>query len=387
MISLKLKFSDEFINEYSLFCTSYIVERINIIKSKTSPAISDKMETLFSEQEIIKIISSEPEDLELILKNIYTEIPILAERYHQKLFFNSFSFFHNYEILNLRTKEGKDKILEIKNAVVLEIDSFISSCPSILLQEILADLSTLTKPSDIKKQFKKLRSIINGTCTTDEDFINKFPEWVEDISNAFNYDYVMRTYGKQIVDLIDLEYCPYCADEEIEPFDSYRPAIDHYFPQSKFPFLALSLYNFIPVGNRCNSNFKKAHTMENHFHPNMHEIPSQRLFEFLYPLDRNLSVDDVKISLKNICNKLDANSKLFRIDEVYNKNGIKRKFVYLQERINWLEGMDKNDVISDPIKIRKYLAVDLNLPPKKLQHKKFLIDSINLLWNCNLNID
>src|SRR5690606_23119970 len=127
--------------------------------------------------------------------------------------------------------------------------------------------------------------------------------------------------------------------------------------------------------------------MENHFHPNMHEIPSQRLFEFLYPLDRNLSVDDVKISLKNICNKLDANSKLFRIDEVYNKNGIKRKYVYLQERINWLEGMDKNDVIAETRTIRKYLAVYLNLPPQKHQHKKFLIYSINLLCNCNLNIE
>ncbi|EJD6584266.1 hypothetical protein M0L63_RS16325 [Providencia rettgeri] len=37
----------------------------------------------------------------------------------------------------------------------------------------------------------------------------------------------------------------------------YKLIQDGEFPKSKFPFLALSLHNFVPAGDRCNSRFKK----------------------------------------------------------------------------------------------------------------------------------
>ncbi|WP_440205966.1 hypothetical protein [Acinetobacter oleivorans] len=389
MISLKVKFSDEFIGAYADYCISYLMGNINDIISETDGVISSKLSQLFTEVELRKIISAEPAELLMIANRIYSEIPILAERYHQKVFFSKFSFEDDYINLNLRTKQGKIKIFEIKDKIISEIKKFQTSSPSILLEDILENIENLTRPSDIKNELNTIKSIINGTCQADQDFVGKFPKWVEAFAKAFNYSYVMRTYGQSIVAFIDLEYCPYCADEEIEAFDSFRPAIDHYFPQSKFPFLALSLYNFIPSGNRCNSNYKKAKTMEGHFHPNLDEVPSQRLFNFLYPVDRIFTEEDVQIGLNNICYKLEANTKLFRIDEVYNKSGIKRKFVSLHERINWLiqDGIDSNNIISDPEQFRRHLAFDLALPNKKFQHKKFIVDSINLLWDCNLTID
>ncbi|HFE9651823.1 hypothetical protein SJZ98_04595 [Acinetobacter baumannii] len=389
MISLNLTFSDEFIDEYSFFCVNYLKVRMNEIKQKTNHETSSKLDKLFNEEELIKIISAEPSELESISNKIYSEIPVLAERYHQKKFFSKFLFEDDYKKIKLNTNEGRIKIIEIKDKIVLEIQKFQALSPSILLEEVLLNIKDLTKASAIKSELNTIKSIITGTCKADRDFIKKFPEWVEDISNAFNYVYVMRDYGKKIIEIIDLEYCPYCADEEIEAFKSYRPAIDHYFPQSKYPFLALSLYNFIPSGNRCNSNFKKAHLMENHFHPNLDVMPSQRLFEFLFPLDRKITEDDVKVSLKNVCNKLEANNKLFKLDEVYNKNGIKRKFAYLHDKVNWLiqAGMDKNNIISDSEQIHRNLNIDLALSSKKVQHKKFMVDSINFLCDCSLNTD
>lgn len=53
--------------------------------------------------------------------------------------------------------------------------------------------------------------------------------------------------------------CPYChihgtetaiPDENME--GGYRPQIDHYYPQSKYPFLGLTLGNLIPCCAQCN---------------------------------------------------------------------------------------------------------------------------------------
>ena len=54
-----------------------------------------------------------------------------------------------------------------------------------------------------------------------------------------------------------------------------RPELDHFYPQSQFPYLALSLYNMIPSCHVCNSNFKGSleknwdeylHPLEDDFH-------------------------------------------------------------------------------------------------------------------------
>lgn len=57
-----------------------------------------------------------------------------------------------------------------------------------------------------------------------------------------------------------LRYCPYCNADTVYVFGSnkryVKSSLDHFYPQSRFPFLALSLYNLIPSCTRCNSNIK-----------------------------------------------------------------------------------------------------------------------------------
>lgn len=50
----------------------------------------------------------------------------------------------------------------------------------------------------------------------------------------------------------ELRVCPYCGMEIIKPTDRTKKQIDHFFPKSKFPFLALSYYNLIPSCETCN---------------------------------------------------------------------------------------------------------------------------------------
>ncbi|MFM0684834.1 hypothetical protein PQQ77_02520 [Paraburkholderia strydomiana] len=54
--------------------------------------------------------------------------------------------------------------------------------------------------------------------------------------------------------------CPYCnqafAFTVVGTSNSFRPTLDHFFPKSKYPYLALSLFNLVPSCYVCNSNLK-----------------------------------------------------------------------------------------------------------------------------------
>lgn len=51
--------------------------------------------------------------------------------------------------------------------------------------------------------------------------------------------------------------------------DYKRSALDHYFPQSQYPYLALCLYNLVPACTRCNTNIKGAEHLDykRHIYP------------------------------------------------------------------------------------------------------------------------
>ena len=98
------------------------------------------------------------------------------------------------------------------------------------------------------------------------------------------------------VETLNLRICPYCGRQFIyaveENGTTVKPQIDHFLPKRKYPFLALSFFNLIPVCNTCNMNGCKG----NHdpLHPD-----SQRPFSMIYPYefkDENL---DFHIQLTN----------------------------------------------------------------------------------------
>lgn len=86
-------------------------------------------------------------------------------------------------------------------------------------------------------------------------------EWMLEI---FNYkDFCKNTKWNRSILLykMGVDVCPYCNRQYITKFnygDQERTTadLDHYYSQSKYPFLALSLYNFIPSCSVCNRNFK-----------------------------------------------------------------------------------------------------------------------------------
>lgn len=67
-------------------------------------------------------------------------------------------------------------------------------------------------------------------------------------------------YGAyEFVSLINLKTCPYCnrnyisvIDKKYEHQKKTRPELDHFYPKSKYPFLAVNYYNLIPSCSTCN---------------------------------------------------------------------------------------------------------------------------------------
>ena len=101
-------------------------------------------------------------------------------------------------------------------------------------------------------------SITAGRC--DKHKMLAFPTF--DHFNKIMYDiFVNSMYdGKGTFDkrafIINsgLRVCPYCGMEIIKPTNRTKKQIDHFFPKSKYPFLALSYYNLIPSCDTCNES-------------------------------------------------------------------------------------------------------------------------------------
>lgn len=55
-----------------------------------------------------------------------------------------------------------------------------------------------------------------------------------------------------------LKLCPFCGYEFFDAPGAPRPNLDHYLPESKYPYAGANLWNLIPMGPRCNQAYKHA---------------------------------------------------------------------------------------------------------------------------------
>lgn len=138
---------------------------------------------------------------------------------------------------------------------------FASKLPSSLVGIILAPYDTLV---DLFFEINNLS----------KDFINK----VEEI---YNYDKYYKKYGKysehirsffcKYADKLNLYSCAYCECSYTGVFNDSGNKnkgifdLDHFFPKSAYPLFALSLYNFVPCCNICNSRVKSSNSFLSFF--------------------------------------------------------------------------------------------------------------------------
>ena len=129
-----------------------------------------------------------------------------------------------------------------------------------------------------KKFYKTTKNIIHNYWICNKDrIITAKPDTFQDIIEEFKAldqsgldefkTYMENQYKKKIdkywlMKVLNIRTCPYCnrqytftiEKEKVVGVDKKTicPQFDHFYPQSKYPYLALSFYNLIPSCSICN---------------------------------------------------------------------------------------------------------------------------------------
>jgi hypothetical protein len=143
----------------------------------------------------------------------------------------------------------------------------------------------------IKKYFNKIKLFFKVET---KGFYDRF-------FAVFNYESFVKgndVWGAyQLTKTLDCNVCPYCNRNYIHTIQAitgkFRPELDHYYPKSRFPFLALSLYNLIPSCHTCNSSLKGSIDFYNKSHIHPYNDNVTEMIEFIIDITNNDGSGDV----------------------------------------------------------------------------------------------
>jgi hypothetical protein len=394
MIKINLNHDDVFLTRYEA----------HVLTARLQPLFLDFIVTIPDEDtELVSGIFTPEFIRELVLGTasgliekiyiVYDRIHRLAERYCFEYYLKDLNIDLSVVSLNIRTNAGKAEISVIHAQVLLDLQSMSNERNSIYLPIIIAKMQGTTTASKMKKQLNSLISIKSGNHVLSEDEKALYPNWINEFGALFNYEAMSQVFGRDITNSIDLNICPYCNNEDIETINivgaETRPDLDHYYPKSKFPFLALTLSNLIPAGNRCNQKYKRANAMLGYVHPYIRGVGREALFNFNYMFDEGRHIDALDITLHEQNSPLDENLELFKVKETHNKKNVKTWFLKLEERYDFLRNIDVNsldNILNNNDLIRIQLDVDMQQSPKKEQFQKLKVDALNMLSNRNFEM-
>ncbi|PGE91763.1 hypothetical protein [Bacillus toyonensis] len=162
--------------------------------------------------------------------------------------------------------------------------------------------------------YKNNKSFVN--------FINEVEENLEDLNNRLkdivDYNVMDSKYRHELLSEIGVEVCPYCNRQYITNYEEEgvlktTADLDHFFPKCIFQLLSLSLFNFVPSCQICNSRFKLAKSSE-----------------ILYPYDRGFEDDSyfvVKLKQNSTIDSLTGNNTLFDLDLTVNPQSSHRNMI------------------------------------------------------------
>jgi hypothetical protein len=109
----------------------------------------------------------------------------------------------------------------------------------------------------------KITQLLCGECTCDS--VADLPESIrKPVRTLFEAAFRLLTsleirdkHYKQIYDACANHTCPFCGCEYFDSPGARREALDHYIPEHKYPFAAANLLNLVPMGDKCNSGYKR----------------------------------------------------------------------------------------------------------------------------------
>lgn len=205
------------------------------------------------------------------------------------------------------------------------------------INKLYSDKINFKIKKEIVSHLEKLIKFLKYTLSKEnrESYIT-----LEDIiKNIFNYDNFVNNKGEwnrhKVMYMMGINVCPYCNRSYVTNYiengeEKTTADLDHFYCKSEYPYLALSIYNFIPSCQICNSRFKLAKD----FYLNPHVLPYKEGFGnnavFRTALNQESGIDyllgrgkefDIKIKVNTTDDtkktKIENSIKTFRLEELY----------------------------------------------------------------------
>jgi len=306
--------------------------------------------------------STAPNVLELKTKveNKIKEIEEDNRDYNELALFENDNFKDNISVFKY-----KEKIEEAIDALLLEIEdeSFKRELRVLkvnIFKILIGDFETMKSYLSILDN-NNSKLIHRGNSSNKSEDFKKYQKSFEELyKSQLSSSEKFKPLFFKVFKNIDV--CPYCNRNFINPIykkerlgqdnSKQAPDIEHFFPKSIYPFLALSISNLLPSCAFCNKVKSDVDTLENCLSP--YEV-KERDFKFKFdPID----VTRKTIKLESTSN----NSKILHLEHLY--ADVHSKFVdevYLESR-------------KYPLENRRFLNRFFSLPldsQEKLYKRKF----------------
>lgn len=247
MINLK----DEKIKYYSPFYIKYMKDRvINLIHYNSLSLVNP-----FSGRTVREFLTNNESNVDNFIKELLTEtIFNLCNKYPEinnyyltskLVFLSKFSIDGELEKLN-KTKNDFNRHTYRKD--------YVNKYNNYWIQTIL----------DNHPEYYENNGNFNSFI---KDIKRGLDQLNDEISKVINYELINEDERHQILYNYGIEVCPYCNRNYISKYMKNGKLkttadLDHFYPKSEFKLFALSLYNFVPSCQICNSRFKLAKGVE-----------------------------------------------------------------------------------------------------------------------------
>lgn len=224
-----------------------------------------------------------------------------------------------------KLRHGNNYVVQVRemSAIKTCLEKLKKDCQSILRCDFYED------PVIMRDQVR--------TWETDYFVVKFLLPFIFDYDNWFLGLQPEEAWGPyQLTQTVNIRCCPYCNRQytfslvDRKGRKLGRPELDHFYPKSKHPLLALSFYNLIPSCHSCNSTLKGASTTGYDTHLSPYELNEKHAYmRFSYvPLTYDGSKgisEEVDIILEyngdlgdvNLKRKVEGNIELFALQEIY----------------------------------------------------------------------
>ncbi len=210
------------------------------------------------------------------------------------------------------------------------------------------------KGNALKANLKNLLILDRDTLFKQEKDLKIYKECIENEGEIIlenkaleiKYDKLSYEMRHKLITSLNVQVCPYCNRQYITSYyrngtNTTTADLDHFYVKSKFPLFALSLFNFIPSCQVCNSRMKRS-DFKDAVYPYEEGFDNDAVFKTekdIICINQIPDIKDCKPVLEVVCNDKEKEKRiqnsidLFNLDDVYAIHAQHVRDLYIKKRV------------------------------------------------------